>query len=645
MCGLAGIFDPRSPSRCDEALLRRMNDVQHHRGPDEGSIHVEPHVGLGHRRLSIIDVATGQQPMFNEDGTVVVVLNGEIYNFEALRRELEAAGHVFRSRSDTEVIVHGWEQWGEECVQRFRGMFAFVVWDRNRRTLFLARDRLGVKPLHWAQLADGSVLFGSELKAITVHPRFPRELDDQAVEDYFAFGYIPDPRTIYRSAHKLAPAHVLTWTVGQQRPAIRRYWDVSFNADERITLADACAELRERLRESVQLRMISEVPLGAFLSGGVDSSAVVAMMAAMSDQPVKTCSIGFDVASFNESEYAQKVATRYDTDHFTQVVQSDDFGLIDQLAALYDEPFADSSAIPTYRVCELARRRVTVALSGDGGDETFGGYRRYKFHVREQALRDRLPSSVRHTLFGALGRMYPQFDRLPRIFRARATFQALARDAVDAYCHSVSIVRDDDRARLFSAAFRSRLGGYRAREVFHVHAARAQTDDPLSLIQYLDYNTYLPGDINTKVDRASMAHSLETREPLMDHPLVEWAARLPASLKLAGGEGKLVLKKAMEPLLPEDVLYRPKMGFAVPLADWFRGPLRGEVERVLKGDALADFDYFDRATLGRIADDHVSGLRDRSALIWSILMFERFLNGTASRGSSEPVTQTVATTA
>jgi asparagine synthase (glutamine-hydrolysing) len=625
MCGLTGIFDPRSASRCDAALLRRMNDIQRHRGPDEGSTHIEPHVGLGHRRLSIIDLATGQQPLFNEDGTVAVVFNGEIYNFQELTRELEAAGHVFHTRSDTEVIVHGWEQWGEDCVRRFRGMFALALWDRNRKTLFLARDRLGVKPLHWAELADGTVVFGSELKTITTHPRFEHELDDRAIEEYFAFGYVPDPRTIYRRAHKLAPAHVLTWKVGQAAPTIRRYWDLSFEAEQRTTLADACVELRERLAESVRLRLISEVPLGAFLSGGVDSSAVVAMMATMSEHPVKTCSIGFDVASFNESEFAQKVATRYATDHFTRVVRSDDFGLIDRLAGLYDEPYADSSAIPTYRVCELARTRVTVALSGDGGDETFGGYRRYKFHVREQALRERLPATLRHTLFGALGRLYPQLDRLPRIFRARATFQALARDAVDAYCHSVSIVRDDDRARLFSPEFRRRLGGYRAREVFQEHAARAQTDDALSLIQYLDYNTYLPGDINTKVDRASMAHSLETREPLMDHPLVEWAARLPSSLKLAGGEGKLVLKKAMEPLLPEDVLYRPKMGFAVPLADWFRGPLSGDVQRMLQGETLRATGLFDAAMLARIGDEHRSGRRDRSATIWALLMFERFV--------------------
>ena len=637
MCGITGIFDSRAPRRPDEAMLRRMNDIQFHRGPDEGSVHVEPHVGFGHRRLSIIDVATGQQPLFNEDHSVVVVFNGEIYNFQALASELEAAGHVFRTRSDTEVIVHGWEQWGEACVERFRGMFAFALWDRNHQTLFMARDRLGVKPLHYAVLPDGQLLFGSELKTIVAHPGFGRELDDRAIEDYFAFGYIPDPRTIYRGAAKLAPAHTLTWRVGERAPRLHRYWDVNFEPDARITLDDACAQLREKLTESVKLRMISEVPLGAFLSGGVDSSAVVAAMAGLSDSPVKTCSIGFDVASFNESEFAQRVAERYRTDHYTETVRSDDFGLIDRLASLYDEPYADSSAIPTYRVCELARKRVTVALSGDGGDETFGGYRRYKFHVREQALRDRLPAGLRQMLFGTLGRVYPKFDSMPRIFRARATFQALARGAVEAYCHSVSIVRDDDRAVLFSPEFRRRLGGYRARDVFSAHALRAPTDDPLSLIQYLDYQTYLPGDINTKVDRASMAHSLEVREPLMDHELVEWAARLPSSLKLSGGEGKMVLKKAMEPLLPHDVLYRPKMGFAVPLVDWFRGPLRGEVKRVLEGEVLAGTGVFDPRALSRIADEHLSGRRDRSAMIWSLLMFERFMTGMGSAGSGSSV--------
>jgi asparagine synthase (glutamine-hydrolysing) len=364
---------------------------------------------------------------------------------------------------------------------------------------------------------------------------------------------------------------------------------------------------------------------------------VVAAMAGLSDSPVKTCSIGFDVASFNESEFARMVAERYSTDHYVETVRANDFDLIHRLADLYDEPYADSSAIPTYRVCELARKRVTVALSGDGGDETFGGYRRYKFHVREQALRDRLPAGLRQMLFGALGRVYPKLDAMPRIFRARATFQALARDAVEAYCHSVSIVREDDRAALFSSPFRRRLGGYRARDVFDGHALRAPTDDPLSLVQFLDYQTYLPGDINTKVDRASMAHSLEVREPLMDHELVEWAARLPASLKLSGGEGKLVLKKAMEPMLPHDVLYRPKMGFSVPLAEWFRGPLRAEIRRALSSDTLARTEIFDNGALARIAEQHISGQRDRSAIIWALLMFEQFMARLeGGRGASSP---------
>ncbi len=635
MCGLTGIFDPNAPSRCSESLLRRMNDIQKHRGPDEGSVHIEPHIGLGHRRLSIIDVATGQQPLFNEDGSVVVVFNGEIYNFQSLVTELEAAGHRFATKSDTEVIVHGWEQWGEDCVKRFRGMFAFALWDRNRKTLFLARDRLGVKPLHYGRLPDGRMLFGSELKTLVAHPDFRREIDEPAIEEYFAFGYIPDPRTIYRAAKKLAPAHWLRWRVGEREPTLQRYWDARFEPDERIGLEEACEQLEAHLLESVKLRLISEVPLGAFLSGGVDSSAVVATMAELSDTPVKTCSIAFDVDAFDESEFAKQVAQRCHTDHYSETVRSDDFALIDRLANLYDEPYADSSAIPTYRVCELARKRVTVALSGDGGDETFGGYRRYKFQVREQAFRDRIPFGLRRMLFGALGRVYPQFDAMPRVLRARSTFQAMARSAVDAYCHSVSVVRQPERASLFTPAFRARLAGYDAHEVFAAHAARANTGDALSLVQYLDYHTYLPGDINTKVDRAAMAHSLEVREPLMDHVLVEWAARLPSRLKLAGGEGKLVLKKAMESKLPRDVLYRPKMGFAVPLVDWFRGPLRGDVQRVLKGDDLAGTGWFDPETLANIADEHLSGRRDRSATIWALLMFERFLR-TSAGGITRP---------
>lgn len=607
-----------------------MNETQVHRGPDESGIHLEPGLGLGHRRLSIIDLSTGQQPLFNEDGSVVVVFNGEIYNFRELIPELTRLGHVFHTRSDTEVIVHAWEAWGEACVTRFRGMFAFALWDRNRETLFLARDRLGVKPLYYAVLPDGFLIFASELKALTAHGGFSEELNPRAVEEYFAFGYVPEPRTIFSGAFKLPPAHCLAARRGAPPGSSREYWDVRFTLDNPISEGDAREELVLRLRQSVKLRMISDVPLGAFLSGGVDSSAVVAMMAGLSSDPVNTCSIAFSDPAFNESRFAQKVAQRYRTRHFIDTVESDDFDLIDALARLYDEPYADSSAIPTYRVCQLARRHVTVALSGDGGDESFGGYRRYRLHLMEERLRSVLPLTFRRPVFGALGRVYPKADWAPRPLRAKATFEALARDSVAAYFHGVSIFRDSARRQLFTGPFRARLAGYNAIEVFRHHAGRAGTDDPLALIQYLDLKTYLVGDINTKVDRASMAHSLEVREPLMDHQLVEWLASLPSAFKVRGREGKYLLKKSMEPHLPHDVMYRPKMGFAVPLARWFRGPLRQRVRESLLGERLAATGVFNTPFLRQMVEAHESGRRDYSAPIWTLLMFEAFLRIAAS---------------
>ena len=625
MCGIVGIMDTRARREVPPTLLARLNETQHHRGPDADGLHCEPGLGLGHKRLSIIDLSTGQQPLYNEDRSVVVVFNGEIYNYQELIPELARLGHTFRTKSDTEVIVHAWEEWGEACVTRFRGMFAFALWDRGRETLFLARDRLGVKPLYYALLPDGMLVFGSELKALAAHPALPRELDPFAIEEYFAFGYIPEPRTIYSGACKLPPGHTLAVRRGQAMAPPREYWDVRFTLDNPISEADAQAELVERLRESVRLRMISDVPLGAFLSGGVDSSAVVAMMAGISPDPVNTCSISFTDPAYDESCYAAQVAHRYGTRHFVDSVDSDDFDLVDLLARTYDEPYADSSALPTYRVCQLARKHVTVALSGDGGDESFGGYRRYRLHLMEERLRAMLPLSVRRPTFGLLGRVYPKADWAPQVFRAKTTFQALARTSVDAYFHSMSILPDDMRNRLYSGTFKARLGGYNAAEVFHRHAGRANTDDALALAQYLDLKTYLVGDINTKVDRASMAHSLEVREPLMDHPLVEWLASLPSSLKLRVQEGKLLLKKAMQPHLPAEVLYRPKMGFAVPLARWFRGPLRPRVRAALLGTRLADTGYFNTACLEELAARHDSGARDHSAPIWTLLMFEAFL--------------------
>lgn len=625
MCGITGMFDTRGKSEISRPLLDRMNQSLLHRGPDAGGLHLEPGVGLGHRRLSIIDLSTGQQPLYNEDGTVVVVFNGEIYNFQDLVPELQALGHVFRTRSDTEVIVHAWEAWGPKCVQRLRGMFAFALWDRNQQALFLARDRLGVKPLYYAPLPDGQFIFGSELKSLLVHPDLPREMDLLAAEDYFAYGYIPEPRSIFKRVYKLPPGCSLTLHRHQPIPEPVQYWDVSFKETLSLSEQDASDELIHRLRESVKIRLISEVPLGAFLSGGVDSSAVVAMMAGLSADPVVTCSISFGDAAYNEAAYAQTVADQYHTQHHVEQVDPDDISLVDRLATVYDEPYADSSAMPTFRVCELARKTVIVALSGDGGDESFGGYRRYRWHVNEERLRSVLPLQLRRPAFGLLGRFYPKADWAPRIFRAKSTFEALARSSVEAYFHSVSILSDGMRSELFSSRFRSELQGYSAVEVLKRHAERASTDNPLSLVQYLDIKTYLVGDINTKVDRASMAHGLEVREPLMDHTLVEWLANLSPEFKLRRGEGKYLLKKALEPYLPSGILYRPKMGFAVPLNKWFRGPLRETMRNAVLGPVLAETGWFNAPYLERLVEDHLSGRRDYSAPLWTLMMFESFL--------------------
>jgi asparagine synthase (glutamine-hydrolysing) len=637
MCGITGIIDIRGSREIDRAVLQRMNDSQRHRGPDDGRLHIEAGIGLGHRRLSIIDIATGQQPLFNEDGSVVVVFNGEIYNYQELIPELQTLGHVFHTRSDTEVIVHAWESWGADCVLHFRGMFAFALWDRNQQTLFMARDRLGVKPLYYALLDDGILLFGSELKSVLAHGDLRRDIDPRGVEEYFALGYVAEPRTIFKQAKKLSPGHSLMIRRGLAVPEPLAYWDVRFSLNNPISVLDAQAELVQRLQESVRLRMVSEVPLGAFLSGGVDSSAVVAMMAGLSTEPVNTCSIGFDDPAFNESQFAQQVADRHKTRHRLEIVGSDDYDLIDTLARLYDEPYADSSAIPTYRVCELARKHVTVALSGDGGDESLGGYRRYRMHLMEERLRSVLPMAVRRPLFGMLGRLYPKADWAPRMLRAKTTFEGLARNSVESYCHSVSILREPMRQALFSPGFKSELAGYNAQTVFDRHAMNAGTDDPLALIQYLDLKTYLVGDINTKVDRASMAHSLEVREPLMDHELVEWLATLPSSLKIQGQEGKYIFKKSMEVHLPHEVLYRPKMGFSVPLARWFRGPLKQRVRSAVLGDRLLATGWFNTAYLHHLVDAHQSGARDYSAPLWTLLMFEAFLRNVVDKQANEPL--------
>jgi len=624
MCGIAGIFNVTKKSEISTTILEAMNHSQSHRGPDDDGFFYAPGLGLAHRRLSIIDLAGGHQPMFNQQGTLGIVFNGEIYNHGELREQLTRLGHEFSGVSDTETIIHAWAQWGEDCVNHLRGMFAFALWDSAEDLLFIARDRLGIKPFYYALLDDGQFIFGSELKVLKQHPLCPRELDPRAIEDYFTFGYIPEPKSIFSGVNKLAPGHRLTIRFNQALPEPVEYWDIEFR-NEPIHELDVKEQLIERLKEAVDVRLVSEVALGSFLSGGVDSSAVVALMSQLSDDPVNACSIGFDVANFNETDYAKTVAKRYNAKHQIKVVDSDDFGLIDKLAQLYDEPYADSSALPTYRLCQMARKQVTVALSGDGADELIAGYRRYQWHLKEQKVRDLLPISVRKPLFGTLGKLYPKLDWAPKFLRAKTTFQSMAFDWVSGYHNSMSILRSDERAKLFSSEFKQRLNGYSSVEVFEHHAKKAQHFDDLAKVQYLDMKTYLVGDILTKVDRASMAHGLEVRVPILDHHFVEWAATLPANLRIDKGQGKSVFKQSLEPHLPHDVLYRKKMGFSIPVEQWFRGPLKEKVSQGLLSSHMSDSGIFNPKTLQWLIDSHMDGTRDNSAPLWTLLMFERFL--------------------
>jgi asparagine synthase (glutamine-hydrolysing) len=625
MCGIVGIFDNAGGREIDRDLLGRMNDSQTHRGPDEHGLYLAPGVGLGHRRLSIIDLKSGQQPLFNDDKTVVTVYNGEIYNFPQLRQDLIERGHKFHTHCDTEVIVNAWDEWGTDCVHQFRGMFAFAIWDTRTETLFLARDRLGIKPLYYAYLDDGTVIFGSELKSLLHYPDLPRAIDPKAVEEYFAYGYIPDPKSIFKSVAKLAPAHYLEQRRGAPKAKPERYWEINFKHPIGLSQDDICSELIERLREAVRIRMVADVPLGAFLSGGVDSSSIVALMAGLSRDPINTYSIGFDQPDYDETSFAEEVARQYHTNHHTRIVDPNDFDLVDRLASMYDEPFADSSAMPTYRVCELAREQVIVALSGDGGDEVFAGYRRYRWHQYEQKIREILPQGLRGPVFGFLGRHYPKLDWAPKFLRAKTTFQALAMTPVQAYFHTVSLLSDKARNRMFSQSMRLDLKGYNAIEVLRRHMDRAPVDDELSRIQYADLKTYLPGDILTKVDRASMAHSLEVRVPLLDHRFVEWATKIPADMRLQGQEGKVIFKKSLEGHLSDNILHRDKMGFAVPLESWFRGPLKDRIRTAMSSKVLADTGFFDMDYLKTLVDEHQSGSWNHSAALWALMMFESSL--------------------
>jgi asparagine synthase (glutamine-hydrolysing) len=597
-------------------LIARMLGVIEHRGPDDGGHYIEPGVGLGMRRLAIIDLATGRQPISNEDGSIWIVFNGEIYNYRELRELLLARGHKLRTRTDTETIAHLYEDEGERCVERLRGMFAFAIWDRRERRLFLARDRVGKKPLHYA-LAGGTLVFGSEIKSLLQHPGVKREINLQAISDFLSFGYVPDPSTAFAGVFKLPPGHTLTFKDGLINT--RRYWDFDYSRDPggrepELREEDYIERLRELIAESVRVRLESEVPLGAFLSGGIDSSVVVAMMARQMGRPVKTFSIGFSDADFDELRYARIAARHFGADHHEFVVTPDVCRLVEEIVWHHDEPFADVSSVPTYVVSKMAREHVTVALSGDGGDEVFAGYERYVVDRRRRRY-ERIPAFLRPALLRAS-------QALPQGAYGKRFLRNIALEPAARYVDSVTYFDRDSQLNLFSEDARRALAGYdparRFERTFAASAARSR----LERLLYLDSKTYLPGDILVKVDRMSMANSLETRSPLLDHRLIEFAQTIPASLKLRGLETKYILKRAAAGLIPEEIINRPKQGFDVPIRLWFNRELRELLDDTLNDRRLRERGDFNHRAALAILDEHRRGVRDNSRRLWGLLTLE-----------------------
>ncbi|HKC41755.1 MAG TPA: asparagine synthase (glutamine-hydrolyzing) [Gemmatimonadales bacterium] len=611
MCGIAGFagWTPDGGSAAAAQTVRAMCDAIAHRGPDDDGYFVAPGIALGMRRLSIIDVSGGKQPIANEDETIQVVFNGEIYNHHQLRRELVARGHCFRTHSDTETIVHLYEEHGADFVRRLRGMFAIALWDSRLRRLVLARDRAGIKPLSYWQTEDG-LAFGSELRSLLTLPRFHRRLDPRGIAAFLSLGYVPDPLTAFDGVAKLPPGHVLVWSADRPgHAAVRRYWHPVAAEATALTEHAAADQLRDLLADAVTSHLESEVPLGAFLSGGLDSSTVVALMREAAIVP-RTFAIGFGESAFNEAPHARRVAQSLGASHTDLVVSPAADRLVDGLVSIFDEPFADSSALPTYYVSQLARQQVTVSLSGDGGDELFGGYTRYVDVLR----RPRVPAWSRPVL-RAVGRA------LPHIAPGRGRLLDLARARQSAYAGTVSLPLAPADGGMAAAALVPRDGQFG--DLLSDAFAEAGARDFVSQMMLVDVATYLPGDILTKVDRASMAVSLEARVPLLDHPLVEFALSLPSAFKIRDGAGKRVFRRAIRELVPPAVLDYPKLGFAVPLAAWFRGPLRHRIDQLARAERL--YTYIDRRALQRLAREHLLRRRDHSVALWRALVLELWL--------------------
>ncbi len=629
MCGIGGIFwrDPTRP--VERTLLESIGQAIAHRGPDAEGYLVEPGVGFVHRRLSIIDPEGGDQPIGNEDGSIQVVFNGEIYNFHELRAELEAKGHILRTRCDTEVLVHLYEEMGPDLVNRLRGMFAFAIWDRRRRRLMLARDRLGIKPLYL--LRDGEqLLFGSELKAILAVPSVPRQIDEEALEDYLTYGMVPGERSIFRGINKLPPAHVLVVDAEHWNCVPHCYWKLRLEPDPKPTAEQWQEQIRAKVDEAVRLHLIADVPVGAFLSGGVDSSVVVAATAGKTNGPLQTFSIGFADQTLSELPFARQTAAQFGTQHVEEIVTPQAVDLLSELTHFYDEPFADSSAIPTYLVARLASRSVKVVLSGEGGDEGFGGYARYAHDLQEAAIRDRLPLWFRNTALRAAGRVWPKADWLPRPMRLKTLFTNLALEPDAAYANTLSLCRPPLRRQLLSGDVVRSLDGHRPEQTVQTGYGHAPSGDALAGMIAADTAMLLPDDFLVKVDRATMAHGLEARPPLLDHELLELAGRIPSQFKVRDKKTKWIFKEAFRAQLPTGILDRKKQGFEIPVDAWLRGPLRDMFQETVLAPGAPVGDLIDQPLARRLYGHHASGVSRVGEVLWSLLVLalwsERYLH-------------------
>ncbi len=618
MCGIAGIARAdRAP--VEREVIERMCHAQAHRGPDARGLHVEDEIGLGIQRLRVIDLRTGDQPIYNEDRTIVVVLNGEIYNYRELRRRLRAKGHRFETEGDTEVIVHLYEELGPACVRDLHGMFAFALWDGRRRQLLLARDRVGKKPLFYSE-RTGALSFASELSALMQDDEIPREVDHRAVEAYLAYGYVPAPLSVFRGVGKLMPASTLLYRDGVAR--IDRYWQLDYSRKQpNRSTPEVEEELRTRIRTAVQRRMVADVPTGAFLSGGIDSSAVVAAMAEGSSKPIKTFSIGFDEERYNELPRARRVASEFATEHHELLIRPDAVEILPKVIRHYGEPFADPAAIPSFYLARFAREHVTVALNGDGGDESFAGYQRYTTNLLLSRF-DRLPQALRRAAAAAGTKMLNSGDSRSMRSKLERLTVASALDRESRYLAQRSVFTGAERERLLTPEYSALLGDAQVDNILLEPWRRSNAPDLLDRFLDVDVQGYLPDDLLAKIDIATMAYSLEGRSPLLDHELMEFAASLPPELKASGGQRKRILRSALRGWIPDEILDAPKQGFELPLAQWFRGELRGYAHDVLLDPACTGRGWCKPAEIRRLLHEHSGGTRDNGRRIWTLLMLE-----------------------